>query len=179
MTHAHGGDKEVRKMSNKNYSKYFNNETVTEVKEAEVKEPEVIESVTTEEPISIDSTAELPEVPTQGYLSVEDVTTEEITLGETVTEVVEEVDSTGNTVEDVAGESVEDPEVLLLVGIVSGCIKLNVRAEAKKEATILCVLDKGTEVTLLDSEEVSEDFYKVCTKDGVEGYCMKKFIEIK
>lgn len=136
-------------MSHKNYSKHFENETVTET--------------IVEEPVVIESTAELPEVPTQGYLSVEDVTTEEVTLGEVTTEVVEV-------------ESVEEPKKTELIGVVSGCAKLNVRAEASKDSDIVTVISVGTELTIEDTED---DFYKVCTLDNKTGYCMKKFIVIK
>ena len=45
---------------------------------------------------------------------------------------------------------------------------------------VLCVIDNGKEVTLdTSSEETFEEFYKVCTEAGIEGYCMKKFITIK
>jgi len=157
--------KEVRIMSHKNYSKFSENTT---------------ETVETEPAVVIESTAELPEVPTQGYLSVE------------------EIDSTGNTIEDVGGESTEAPEMdetvieepkaeepevteepkteLKGIGIVSGCKKLNVRAEASIDADIVTVISAGTEVVI---ENTEDDFYKVCTGDGKIGYCMKKFIVIK
>lgn len=105
------------------------------------------------------------EIPTQGYLEV----TDEIAVSE------------DNTTEVLADESTENPKVEeLLVGTVTGCVKLNVRKEPKKDADVLCVIDSGKEVTLdTSSEETYEDFYKICTPAGIEGYCMKKFITIK
>lgn len=69
-------------------------------------------------------------------------------------------------------------EVETVVGVVSGCEKLNLREEASKDSKVLSILNKGTEL-VVSTEESTEDFYKVITATGVEGYCMKKFITIK
>ena len=141
-------------MSHKNYSKFSENTTET------VETEPAIDPVITEDVVTENKTVEIPEI----------------------------VDSTGNTTEDVAGESIkepkaEEPEVteepkteLKGIGIVSGCKKLNVRAEASIDAEIVTVISAGTEVVIEDTED---DFYKVCTGDGKIGYCMKKFIVIK
>ena len=63
-----------------------------------------------------------------------------------------------------------------LIGIVTNCKRLNVRDEAAKTANILCTIDENEEVTIVSS---NDEFYQVCTLDGVEGYCMVNFIEIK
>lgn len=63
-----------------------------------------------------------------------------------------------------------------LIGIVVNCKRLNIRDEAKKTANILCTIDENEEVTIISSDD---EFYQVCTLDGVEGYCMKQYIEIK
>lgn len=66
-------------------------------------------------------------------------------------------------------------------GVVSKCIRLNVRSEATKDSDVLCVIDKGTKLTV-DMEESTDDFYKVYFEyEGiiVEGYCLKDFIELK
>lgn len=57
-------------------------------------------------------------------------------------------------------------------------VDLRVREEANKDSKELTILSKGTEVTITDVN-ASEDFYKVVTAAGLEGYCMKKFIEVK
>lgn len=65
-------------------------------------------------------------------------------------------------------------------GFVSGCEKLNVRKESSKESDVLCILEKGSEVQVdLTEDNTSEEFYKIITPSGVEGYCMKKFITIR
>ena len=82
-----------------------------------------------------------------------------------------------------AAEPVEEVEELIeevetVTGVVSGCERLNLRKEASKDSDILSVLNKGTEL-VVSSEESTDEFYKVVTEAGVEGYCMKKFITIK
>lgn len=85
-------------------------------------------------------------------------------------------------VEQLLEEDVVEVEVTeegsLVKGKLVNCSRLNVREAADKEAEVLCVIDKGSEVTIT-LEESTEDFYKVCTSSGVEGFCMKQFIEIK
>lgn len=71
-----------------------------------------------------------------------------------------------------------DPEPAPILGVVSGCQKLNVREEASTEADVVCEILKDTEV-MIDEENSTNDFYKICTGAGVEGFCMKKFIAIK
>jgi hypothetical protein len=65
------------------------------------------------------------------------------------------------------------------IGVVTECIQLRVREtpDASKENTI-GVLTFADEV-LVDLKSSTTEFYKVITSAGVEGYCMKKFINIK
>lgn len=65
--------------------------------------------------------------------------------------------------------------------VVANCTKLNVRDAADKDANVVCVIAEGTELTV-DVDNSTEEFYKVYTQAGeilVEGYCMKKFINLK
>lgn len=63
-------------------------------------------------------------------------------------------------------------------GYITNCKKLYVREKADKNSDHLCIIGESDKV-LIDLEKSTEDFYKVCTTSGVEGYCMKKFISIK
>ena len=72
----------------------------------------------------------------------------------------------------------EDTGPSLEIGVVSNCKKLNVRAEPDINADVICVIDKGTEVSI-DMSESTEDFYAVYLVSGVEGYCMKEFIAVE
>lgn len=64
------------------------------------------------------------------------------------------------------------------LGLVDGCDKLYVRKEGNKDAEYVSIINKSDEV-VIDLENSTEYFYKVKTSDGIEGYCMKKFITIK
>lgn len=63
-------------------------------------------------------------------------------------------------------------------GIVTDCLKLNIRKEPNPNSRIVCAIDCLTEV-VIDEEESTDEFYKICTVSGVEGFCMKKFITIQ
>lgn len=64
------------------------------------------------------------------------------------------------------------------VGIVTGCIKLNVRKAASPTAEVLGLIEEGSEVQI-DNDFDAPDFYKVSAATGLEGFCMKKFITVK
>lgn len=74
-------------------------------------------------------------------------------------------------------EAVAEPEekTVEVHGKVVDCQKLNVRMEPYADAEIICTIDCGTEV-VVDEQESTEDFYKIYTAAGIEGYCMKRFI---
>lgn len=74
---------------------------------------------------------------------------------------------------EVTEEIVTEPEKIM--GVVTECVKLNVRAAADTNADILCEILLGSEV-VIDETESTDDFYKVCTETGVEGFCMKRYI---
>lgn len=95
----------------------------------------------------------------------------EETVAATETPVIEPV------VEEpvVAPETPAEPDPVY--GVVSECPKLRVRKEPNTDAEVLCELPLATEV-LVDESNSTEDFYKIVTGAGVEGYCMKKFINL-
>ena len=64
------------------------------------------------------------------------------------------------------------------IGFVTNCKKLNVREEPRIDATIVCEVDYQTEL-MIDENESTEEFYKVFTAAGIEGFCMKNFITIQ
>lgn len=104
-------------------------------------------------------------------------------------EIVEPVEENNESIENISEEpvveeavveeAVEEPAVIEpTIGFIDGCDRLNVRKESTKDSEVLCILDKLVEVTI-DLSNSTEDFYKVMTSEGIEGYCMKKFITIK
>lgn len=62
-------------------------------------------------------------------------------------------------------------------GIVVGCARLNVRKKPNADAEVLHIIERSAKV-IIDEENSTKNFYKVCTEVGAEGYCMKQFIEI-
>ena len=65
-----------------------------------------------------------------------------------------------------------------IIGMVFNCIKLNVRKKPTKAGDVLCIIEAGTEV-IIDTEKSTNTWYYVTTPSGIEGYCMKQFIEVK
>lgn len=56
--------------------------------------------------------------------------------------------------------------------------KLNIRKLPALNAEVVAVVDKNTKL-MIDPEYETVEWFKVCTAAGVEGYCMKKFVEVK
>ena len=94
--------------------------------------------------------------------------------------------SEAGIVEEAAAEPVdqpveESPKKESKVGIVVNCEKLNLRRSPLKDsdgANIITELLPGVAV-VIDEDESTPNFYKVITEDGLEGYCMRQFIEVK
>lgn len=57
------------------------------------------------------------------------------------------------------------------------CKLLNVREAPDAESEVITVLHKGSEV-MIDANLSTDEFYSVCTETGVEGFCMRQFIEV-
>ena len=75
-------------------------------------------------------------------------------------------------------EGVIEPEISEPIeGFVSGCERLNVREEPKIDAAVVCIINKDASV-IIDVDDSTDSFYKVCTEAGAEGYCKKDFITI-
>lgn len=71
-------------------------------------------------------------------------------------------------------ESVEPSTVL---GVVTECVKLRVRSTPEIADNVLTEIILASEV-LVDLKESTDEFYKITTEAGVEGYCMKQYINI-
>ena len=75
-------------------------------------------------------------------------------------------------------ELVVEPIVSAIAkGRVANCNMLNIRKEPSATANVVDIVGEGTEVEV-ELTESTEDFYKICTAAGSEGYCMTKYIEI-
>lgn len=80
--------------------------------------------------------------------------------------------------EEVKVEETKVEEPKTITGVVVDCPRLRVRAAANKNAEVLCEINVDSKV-LINEKESTNEFYKVCTEAGVEGYCMKQFIGIE
>ena len=58
------------------------------------------------------------------------------------------------------------------------CEKLNVRSDATIDSEPVGVINRDSKVFIYEDESTDE-FYKVCTATGLEGYCMKKFVSVQ
>lgn len=94
-------------------------------------------------------------------------------------------------VETPVAEAIETPEVKMVVetvdtvalpklvsGFVSNCAKLNVRTQPAADADVVCVLNSGTEIEI-NVNNSTDEWFSICTAAGIEGYCMRKFVNAK
>ena len=106
---------------------------------------------------------------------------------ETVNEVEESTNETEETIEEVTDE-VTEPEVIVpsiennvenneVIGKISGFEKLYVRKEASKDSEPVGIVTDKDDLSI-DVAHSTDDFYKVITSNGLEGYCVKEFVKI-
>ena len=124
--------------------------------------------------------------------NIEEVTevTEE-TTEESTNEVNETVEQVEETTEEVT-EEVTEPEVIVpniennvennvenneVIGKISGFEKLYVRKEASKDSEPVGIVTDKDDLSI-DVTHSTDDFYKVITSNGLEGYCVKEFVKI-
>ena len=93
------------------------------------------------------------------------------------TESVEQVE---NPIDEtpIETEPVEQPTESEPIEGVVGCEKLYVRSDATVDSETVGVINRDSKVFIYEDES-TEEFYKVCTATGLEGYCMKKFISVQ
>lgn len=137
-------------MSNKNYNKMYNKSSA-EAQETVELEVETVVEAPVETPVEapVEAPAETPVVEVQMAI-------EEVAEPEVITPVEEPTTS----------------------AIVIGCAKLNVREEPSPKACVVAVIDASNEVVIYDTESFG-NYYKVCTAAGIEGYCIKDYLELK
>lgn len=63
-------------------------------------------------------------------------------------------------------------------GVVTDCVRLYVRKEPSADGEVVTVIDCLSKV-MVDMDASANDFYKICTAAGVEGFCMRKYIALK
>lgn len=80
--------------------------------------------------------------------------------------------------EEIASTPDEVEVPTTVTGRIINCGKLNIRYSADAQSKVLCTVDVGSELTV-HSETLPDEWFKVTTKSGVEGYCMSKYIAIE
>ena len=91
------------------------------------------------------------------------------------TEVIETVETEEVVeTEEIVVEPVKSAKVH---GIVRNCGMLNIRQEKSTTANVVDIIGHGTTVEV-EMTESTEDWYKICTAAGSEGYVMANYIEI-
>ena len=97
------------------------------------------------------------------------------------TESVEQVETPINEIPidetPIETEPIEPAKPEPIEGTV-GCEKLYVRSDATIDSEPVGVINRDSKVFVYEDES-TEEFYKVCTATGLEGYCMKKFISVQ
>ena len=106
---------------------------------------------------------------------------------ETINEVEESTNETEETTEEVT-EEVTEPEVIVpsidnnvenneIIGKINGFKNLYVRKEASKDSEPVGIVTDKDDISI-DITHSTDDFYKVITSNGLEGYCVKEFVKI-
>lgn len=94
-----------------------------------------------------------------------------------VEEFNEEVNETANEAEETTNEVEEESEEDIKSGTIDGCKKLYVRKEPSKNSEPVSIVEEGSELAI-DIIHSTDDFYKVITMNGIEGFCVKEYVKI-
>ena len=135
---------------------------------------------------NIEEVTEVTEETTEESTNEVNETVEQVE--ETVNEVEESTKETEETTEEVT-EEVTDQEVIVpsidnnvenneIIGKINGFKNLYVRKEASKDSEPVGIVTDKDDLSI-DVAHSTDDFYKVITSNGLEGYCIKQFINIK
>lgn len=134
---------------------------------------------------NIEEVTEVTEETTEESINEVNETIEQVE--ETVNEVEESINEVEETTEEVT-EEVTESEVIVpniedgvenneVVGKISGFTKLYVRKEASKDSEPVGIVTDKDDLSI-DVAHSTDDFYKVITSNGLEGYCVKEFVKI-
>ena len=79
---------------------------------------------------------------------------------------------------EITTEVEEPPKKEKVLGTVVNCPRLRVREHPSINAVVAAEIDEGSEV-VINEYKSTEEFYSVVTATGLEGYCMKDYIQLK
>ena len=110
---------------------------------------------------------------------------------ENVVATIENADNTDVTVTTLENKTITDDGVTVTTlenktttesnsgavatGVVNNCAKLNVRSKPNVNGDVVTILNANDKVTI-DVDKSTSDWFKICTVDGIKGYCMRKFV---
>lgn len=60
----------------------------------------------------------------------------------------------------------------------ANCLRLHILSEPRADADVVCKVRYLTELMVIEDES-TDDYYKVCTAIGAEGYCDKNSVKIQ
>ena len=95
---------------------------------------------------------------------------------EEMEEEIAEVNESEEVTKEVTKEATKEADSTV-VGYVSGCLKLNIREEGYLGANVVCVVPEKTAL-LIEVAESNDEWYKVYTETGMEGFCMKQYVTL-
>ena len=90
-------------------------------------------------------------------------------------------DEPQNSIAEEVTEPVEDTESVEAtnpVGVVVGCEKLNVRKEPSINSDVVFQFPCNMEIEIF-LDKSTDDWLHVCNAAGIEGFCMKKYIDYR
>lgn len=79
---------------------------------------------------------------------------------------------------DVMSDAPTPADKTEVIGVVTNCLRLNLRQKPSQDSDVVTILSALSEVRV-DMEASTDSFYKVCTAAGIEGFCMRKYIAIR
>ena len=110
------------------------------------------------------------------YMGYNEKTKSLADVTEEVEEEIAEVNESEEVEEEVTKEVPKEAESTV-VGYVSGCLKLNIREDGYPGANVVCVVPEKTAL-LIEVAESNDEWYKVYTETGMEGFCMKQYVTL-
>ena len=102
----------------------------------------------------------------------EEITNEVNETIEQVEETINEVEESTNKIEETKKEVTEE-----VIGKIIEFEKLYIRKEADKNSEPVGIVTNKDYLSI-DIIHSTDDFYKVITSNGLEGYCVKEFVKI-
>lgn len=81
-------------------------------------------------------------------------------------------------VEETIEPKAEEPVDTTSIGIVTKCSKLNIRKKPNIDGKVVVVVDAKTKLTIINDKAIP-NWYHVETAEGIKGYCMSKYVEVK